>query len=81
MDQEKNTKRQSPKLVIPFFAVLAALAVIAAIVPLRPTVSYDEKRELAKFPAFSWEALLSGSFFDDITLWYSDTFPGREGWL
>ena len=27
------------------------------------------------------EALLSGDYFDDITTWFSDTFPGREGWL
>lgn len=71
----------SGKLAVPFFAVLGIIAVLSFIIPLRPKVSYLEKRELAKFPEFSVESLLSGSYFDDITLWYSDTFPGREGWI
>ena len=66
---------------IPFFLVLAVLTVASFIIPLRPTVSYIEKRELAKFPEFSMEALTSGDYFDDITTWFSDTFPGRETWL
>ena len=69
------------KLTIPFFLVLVILTVAAFVVPLRPTVSYSEKRELAKFPEFSVEALLSGDYFDDISLWFSDTFPGREVWM
>lgn len=69
------------RLVIPFLAVLALLTVVSFILPLRPTVSYSEKRELAKFPEFSVEALVSGSYFDDITTWFSDTFPGRETWV
>lgn len=66
---------------LPFFLVLALLTVISLAVPLRPTVSYSEKRELAKFPAFSADALFSGEYFDGISLWFSDTFPGREQWL
>ena len=67
--------------VIPFFAVLAVLSVVSFIIPLRPTVSYIEKRNLAQFPEFSVEALVSGDYFDDITTWFSDTFPGRETWI
>lgn len=78
---EKKNGQVSWKYVIPFFAVLAILTVVAFIIPLRPTRSYSEKRNLAQFPEFSVEALVSGSYFDDITLWFSDTFPGREGWL
>ena len=67
--------------VIPFFVVLAVLTVASFIIPLRPTVSYIEKRSLAEFPEFSAEALVSGDYFDDITTWFSDTFPGRESWI
>ncbi len=67
--------------VIPFFVVLTVLTIASFIIPLRPTVSYIEKRELAKFPEFSVESLTSGDYFDDITTWFSDTFPGRETWL
>lgn len=76
-------RKSSPnaKLTIPFFLVLASLTVAAFLIPLRPTTSYSEKRELAKFPEFSMETLFSGDYFDDISLWFSDTFPGREGWM
>lgn len=69
------------KLVRPFFWVLAILTIVSFIIPLRPTQSFSEKRNLAEFPEFSLEALADGSYFGDITLWFSDTFPGRESWI
>lgn len=80
-EQKQTSKKTGLALAIPFFAVLALLSVISFIIPLRPAVSYSEKRELAKFPAFSLSALTDGSYFRDISTWYSDTFPGRESWL
>lgn len=79
----KPEKKPDPsiRLVIPFFVTMAILTVVSFLIPLRPTQSFSEKRELAKFPEFSLEALVSGDYFDDITLWFSDTFPGREGWM
>lgn len=82
MKQEENSKKNTgAKLVIPFFLVMAVLTVVSFCLPLRPTQSQMERRNLAAFPEFSWAALTDGSYFDDITLWFSDTFPGREGWL
>ena len=72
-------RRGAPAAV--FFLLLAVLTVVAFLIPLRPTRSYSEKRELAKFPAFSAAALASGEYFDGISTWFSDTFPGRETWL
>lgn len=69
------------KLAVPFLVVMAVLTVASFIIPLRPSVSASEKRELAKFPEFSVDTLISGEYFDDITLWFSDTFPGRESWI
>lgn len=66
---------------VPFLLVLTVLTVISFIIPLRPTQSQMEKRNLAEFPDFSWNTLVSGTYFDDITTWFSDTFPGRESWL
>ena len=81
-DKKQETKQNSGiKLVIPFLVVLGLLTVVSFIIPLRPTQSQMEKRNLAQFPEFSWEALTDGSYFDDITTWFSDTFPGREEWL
>ena len=64
-----------------FFVLLAILTVVAFILPLRPTRSYSEKRALTPFPEFSAAALFSGDYFDGISAWFSDTFPGREAWL
>ena len=80
----KETKRRPrgawlhPSRVIAAVAVVAAVAVLVWIIPLRPTTSEFEQRELAKFPTFTWAALADGSYFDDISLWFSDTFPARE---
>ena len=65
---------------LPFFLALGTLTVIAWILPLRPTVSAKEKRTLETFPEFSLSAVTDGSYFSDISLWFSDTFPGRDGW-
>ena len=82
MNNEQNKKPDTGiKWVIPFLLTLAVLTVVSFIIPLRPTQSQSEKRNLAQFPEFSVEALISGDYFDDITLWFSDTFPGRETWL
>ena len=48
---------------------------------IRPAESETEKRELTKFPAFTVESFLSGRFTDQVSVWYADTFPGREGWI
>lgn len=80
-DSPAEGRKPRARYAIPFFLVLAVLTVVSFIIPLRPTQSYSEKRNLAQFPEFSWEALSSGSYFDDITTWFSDTFPGREDWL
>ncbi|MBO5511974.1 MAG: hypothetical protein J6B24_09595 [Clostridia bacterium] len=48
---------------------------------LRPAASETEKRELTEFPTFTVESFLSGEFTDQVSLWYADTFPGREGFI
>ena len=76
-------KNEKPKFfyAIPFFAVMALLMGCCFIPSLHPDKSMSERRELARFPEFSWESLASGTYFQEISTWFSDTFPGREGWL
>ena len=84
MDHNTGRRRalnRQQKRAIPFFTALAALAVVAFILPLRPSQSMAEKRNLAEFPAFSAESFWNGGYFDAINLWFSDTFPGRETYI
>ena len=64
--------------VIGFGGILAIFAVVGLLFFFRPSTSQVEKRELAKFPQFTIESFLDGSFFSDLGLWYSDTYPLRE---
>ena len=52
-----------------FFAITA----ICLIVLPRPTVSETEKRNLATFPDFTWEAYWSGDYAEDISYYFNDT--------
>lgn len=79
--QAEKQKRRAALPGLPFFLALGILTVFAWILPLRPTVSEKEKRTLEPFPAFSLAAVADGSYFSDISLWFSDTFPGRDGWI
>ena len=77
----EKIKKRRRALAAPFFTVLFVLSVVALIIPLRPTESMREKRRLAQFPELTVKTLFSGDFFDGVSTWYSDTFPGRETWL
>ncbi|MGN1442830.1 MAG: DHHW family protein [Acutalibacteraceae bacterium] len=76
---KKYIKLSKPLLPGLFFLCLTLGMLFSLIIPLRPTYSEVEKRELAKFPKFSFTTLVSGSYFKDIDTWFADTFPFREG--
>ena len=61
-----------------FNIVLAVGFVIGLAFFARPSASGVEMRELTKFPSFSVEGFLDGSFTNDLSLWYADTYPLRE---
>ena len=77
--QTPTKKRAGPAVL--FFAVLALVTALAWCLPLRPEISLTEKRTLERFPDFSLSALADGSYFRQIGLWFSDTFPGRDLWI
>ncbi len=80
--KSKNTfllpKKSHILKIASFFILLYFGTFVAFMLPLRPTYSETEKRELSKFPEFSFNALKSGDYFDDISSWFSDTFPFRD---
>lgn len=62
------------------FVIIWLAATILAIPPIfRPKRSEVEKRDLKTFPKFSFSSLAKGDYFDEISLWFSDTFPLRDG--
>lgn len=44
----------------------------------RPTISESENRTLNKFPTFSFNSLLDGSYTAGISDWFNDTVPYRD---
>lgn len=44
----------------------------------RPTISESENRTLNKFPIFSFDSLLDGSYTAGISDWFNDTVPYRD---
>ena len=76
-----NSKFRSIQLCLPVIIVFFVVTVIAWLIPFRPTMSETEKRNLEKFPEFSVQVLFDGSYFDDIGVWFSDTFTFRDAWM
>lgn len=61
-----------------FGAVMAVGCVAGLLVFAHPATSQLEGRELTKFPEFTLDSFLDGSYLEQVSLWYSDTFPGRD---
>ena len=55
--------------------------VVGCLMWLRPEVSESEKRTLKSFPEFTLESFLLGEWTNDVSLWFSDTYPMREGMI
>lgn len=63
------------------FTIWIAATVLAILPMFRESYSEVEKRELKKFPKFTFSSFASGDYFDEIGLWFSDTFPLRDGFV
>lgn len=73
---EKNTLQGFTVAVLLCF--LFVLFLLGAALPLRKKYSAEEKRAFRTFPEFSWKGLVQGSYFQDISAWYQDSYPGKE---
>jgi len=65
--------------IVAFLVALLSGAVVSLIIPLRPTMSVLENRNLEKYPQFNVKDFLDGDYFAAVDTWFSDTFPGRDG--
>lgn len=84
-NENKNTeefKRRSQILCILITsATLIFFFFVGCLMFLRPKVSENEKRTLTEFPKFTISGFLSGEWTSQVSLWYSDTYPLREGMI
>lgn len=86
MGRQKLTKKQKETIFIYralSVRIFAFIMIVGGIVGLmfflRPKTSEVEKRRLAEFPKPTLGSFLDGDFFYDLSLWYSDTYPMRDG--
>ncbi|HIZ55662.1 MAG TPA: hypothetical protein H9671_05600 [Firmicutes bacterium] len=63
-----------------FLGLLFVIGILSLILP-KKTVSEYERRELAKRPDFSAQALFQGNYIRDLELYYADTFPFRDAFV
>jgi len=73
------TKTYSRFLTAFFCLFLGALLAAHVLLPDRDK-SETENRTLAQLPEFSWEALKSGEFTEDVEAYFADQFPLRDSW-
>ena len=62
-----------------FTIIMGIGCVLGLVWFMRPTMSPMENRNLTPFPEMSSEAFLDGTFFTQVSLWYADTYPFRDG--
>lgn len=74
------TKGYSRFLTAGFCVFLAGLLVWHIILPDRDK-SETENRTLARFPEFSWETLVDGSYTEAVEEYFADQFPLRDRWM
>ena len=74
-----NTRTFDKIKIILFCTVLVIGFLLGLAFFLRPAYSETEKRELTKFPSFTVGTFLSGEYTEQVSTWFADTFPFREG--
>lgn len=80
--KEKDPKKSAPIWVKINLTVVISLFIGITVMLLffeRPTISLTEKRELAKFPEFSFESFFKGEYTEGVSNWFNDTVPFRDG--
>ena len=80
MNDNFNKKTDAVKIVL-FTGAMVAFFVIGLAFFARPERSENEKRDLTNFPKFTISSFLSGEWTSQVSLWYSDTYPLREGMI
>lgn len=82
MNEEKSVRRGGGLLTVSLFAAaMVFFFLMGLLLPLRPAESETEKRKLKEFPEVSVQTVLDGTYFSELSEWYSDSFPYRDTWM
>ena len=76
--ESKNKSTTQITKIFLFAVILMTFCIIGMAMSLRPNVSILEKRKLAEFPEITFVGVWNGTFFKELDIWYSDTYPLRE---
>lgn len=75
--EKRRLDRASLFSFIVVFVFLGIMGILAIVLP-KPTTSEFEKRDLTEKPVFSFQSLFAGTYTDQLSLYFADTFPFRE---
>lgn len=78
LTDDERKKKLALRINIGVCTVFFAVVAVGLLVLPRPTVSESEKRNLATFPKFTWDAYRSGKYTEDISYFFNDTVPFRD---
>lgn len=85
MSKKKFTKEQKKIIhrcrdisIKAFMAIMLLGGVTGLMFFMRPDTSEAEGRKLTEFPKLTLNTFLDGTFFSEVSLWYSDTYPMRD---
>lgn len=78
LTEDERKKKLAVKINIGVCTAFFAVVAVGLLVLPRPTVSESEKRNLATFPKFTWDAYWSGDYTSDISYFFNDTVPFRD---
>ena len=66
------------RILVAFVTVMMTAFVVVFCTLPRSVYSELEKRDLLRFPDFSWQSLRDGSFTQHVSNWFSDSEPFRD---
>lgn len=78
LTDDERKKKLALRINIGVCTVFFAVVAVGLLVLPRPTVSESEKRNLATFPEFTWDAYWNGDYTEDISYFFNDTVPFRD---
>lgn len=78
LTDDERKKKLALRINIGVCTVFFAVVAVGLLVLPRPTVSESEKRNLATFPEFTWDAYWSGKYTENISYFFNDTVPFRD---